>query len=211
TNDMIVQRRIRGREVSVLSLARDGEVLMSTTYEGLVHSGTVAVAFRRVTDCPAVDMWVKTFVARTGYSGFIAFDVMIDEAGTPFVIECNPRLTSGLHFFDHAGLAAAFLDGRPPRLAHKPQLTLQEGHTALAIAYTHILRPQEFFRRVKDVFTTRHVLWAWRDPLPFCLMTTASWPMVRKVLFGGMTLAEAATADIEWTGKVTSPASSERR
>ncbi|MEM0908676.1 MAG: ATP-grasp domain-containing protein, partial [Pseudomonadota bacterium] len=47
TNDMIVQRRIRGREVSVLSLARDGEVLMSTTYEGLVHSGTVAVAFRR--------------------------------------------------------------------------------------------------------------------------------------------------------------------
>ena len=195
---MVVQRRIRGREISTLSLARRGKVLTSVVYDGLVHAGTVAVAFRRCEDCEAAEAWVAAFVERTGYSGFIAFDIIVDETGAVFPIECNPRLTSGLHFFDHAHLAAALLNAEPSAPTFKAETTMQEGHTALAIAYSHILQPKAFVRRFANVFTTRDVLWSGRDPLPFLMMTPASWPVLQRTLFGGKTLAEAATADIEW-------------
>lgn len=198
TEGMVVQRRIRGREVSTLSLAHEGNVLMSVVYEGLVHAGTVAVAFRRCEDCEVAEAWVAKFVERTGYSGFIAFDIIIDENGEPFPIECNPRLTSGLHFFDHAYLSAALLNRQPSAPMFKPVKIFQEGHTTLAIAYSHILQPKAFVQRFGKVFSTRDVLWSWRDPLPFLMMTPASWPVLQRTLFGGKTLAEAATIDIEW-------------
>ncbi|MEM8665585.1 MAG: hypothetical protein AAGF49_15865, partial [Pseudomonadota bacterium] len=176
-------------------------------------AGTVAVVFRRREDCEAAEEWVAAFVERTGYSGFIAFDIILDGDGEAFAIECNPRLTSGLHFFDHAHLAAALLNGASSAPMFKPLTTLQEGHTALSIAYSHILQPKAFAQRFGAVFSTRDVLWSWRDPLPFFMMTPTSWPILQRTLFGGQTLAEAATVDIEWRpdSEAPSPARSGAR
>ena len=58
----IVQRRINGREVSTLSFVRSGNVLGTVVYEGLVFAGTVATAFRRVTDAPAIERWIESYV-----------------------------------------------------------------------------------------------------------------------------------------------------
>ncbi|MEM6683820.1 MAG: ATP-grasp domain-containing protein [Pseudomonadota bacterium] len=199
---MLLQQRINGQEVSTFSLAKDGRVIGSTVYRGLIFAGTVAVCFERLTHMRAVEDWISTFVQHEKFSGFIAFDFIMDSQGTPYPIECNPRLTSGVHFFNHDDLARALLepDAAGP-VGFKPQHRLQEGHTSLTKAYAALPRVFEFLRRLRLVFTTRDVLWSWRDPGPFMLMTPMSWPVIKKAIFQGKSLGQAATQDIELQSK----------
>jgi hypothetical protein len=198
TQAWVIQQRVSGREVSTLSFCRNGEILGHVVYRGLVLSGTVAVTFERIEEA-AVDAWVREHVAATGYSGFIAFDFMVDEEGTPWPLECNPRLTSGVHFMDHDDLATLVTGGtldHPVRL--KPGSRFQEGHTALTMAYANILKPRKFGAMLKTIASSRDVLWSSKDPWVFPLMTPMSWPVLKQVMFGGRTFGEAATYDIEW-------------
>ena len=62
------------------------------------------MAFERV-EHPAIADWITRFIAAAQWTGFIAFDIIVDEAGQPWGIECNPRTTSGLHFWQRADIA----------------------------------------------------------------------------------------------------------
>ena len=198
TAGMILQRRIHGREISSQSIAIDGEIAGTVLYEGLVRSGTVACCFSRVDDAPAAAEWIASYVRHRRYSGFIAFDFIVDETGTPWPLECNPRLTSGLHFMKPEDVAACILGQiLPGPVGLKPQKRMQEGHTTLTNAYAAILRPREFLRRLGYVAGSRDVLFELSDPLPFVLMTPMSWPILRQV-FSGASFGEAATRDIVW-------------
>lgn len=199
THDNIIQERIEGREISSFSIVRDGVSLGTVLYEGLIFSGTVSTAFRRVGAALSATDWIEQFVRHHDYSGFIAFDFIVDDAEKAWPIECNPRLTSGIHFMNSAGLAAAVLgESLPEKIGMRPQSTFQEGHTSLLEAYGSFFRPGEFFAKLKTVFSTPDILWSVRDPLPFLLMTPMSWPVLRQVLFSGRSFGEAATHDIEW-------------
>ncbi|MBU6406392.1 MAG: ATP-grasp domain-containing protein [Alphaproteobacteria bacterium] len=193
----ILQRRIYGRHISSQSLALKGETLGTALYEGAILSGTVAVAFRRIEAHPALEEWIARFVAAEAYSGFIAFDFIEDERGV-WPLECNPRLTSGLHFFEPADIAAALLEAAPTRLRFKPQRDFVEWHTAMLETYGALPDLGEFWRRLTVVRRAKDVLLDWSDPWPFFLMTASSWPVLRQVLTQGRSFGEAATADILW-------------
>lgn len=202
----VVQQRVDGDEVSTFTLARDGEVLGTAVYRGLIFAGTVATCFERLAGMEAVEAWIAKFVKSEGYSGVIAFDFMIDATGAAYPIECNPRLTSGVHFLQHDDLAKAFLGGVLTQpLRFKPERRFQEGHTSLTKAYSALFQPRTLLKRLALVFTTRDVLWSWRDPLPFILMTPMSWPVLSQVLFHGVSFGEAATRDIEWRADMDHP------
>ena len=197
--DAIVQQRIRGQEISSLSYARNGEVLASVLYKGLVYAGTVSTCFERLDDQKRAEDWIRRFVAHENWSGFIAFDFIVDADGVPWPIECNPRLTSGLHFFEHEALGKALLGEQlETPVGYNPQQRFQEGHTCLTKAYEDFLRPLKFIRRLGLLFSTRDVLWSSKDPLPFLTMTPMSWPILSQVIFKGASFGEAATRDIEW-------------
>ena len=196
---MLVQARLPGRHVSSFSVARDGEVLATALYQGRIYSGTVSVSFERVDDCPAAANWIRRFVEAEAYTGFISFDFIEDAQGVPCAIECNPRLTSGVHFLDPDGLAQAVLnlpEARP--IAMRPARAFQEGHTALLEVYGALFRPREFFRRLRAFLTSEDVLFRLNDPLPFFLFTPMSWPVLRQAMFEKVSLGEAATRDITW-------------
>jgi hypothetical protein len=195
----IVQHRIHGDEVSTFSVARDGEVLGTCVYKGRIFAGTVATSFQRLTGMQDVEQWIKQFVAAQNYSGSIAFDFIVSAPGSAMPIECNPRLTSGIHFMQHDDLAKAVLGAAVPHpIRFKAAMTMQEGHTTLTKAYAALPNVKEFIRRVGLVLSARDVLWAWRDPLPFLLMTPMSWPVLKQVIFQRASFGEAATHDIEW-------------
>lgn len=201
TPEQLVQQRVEGRHVSSFAMARAGEALVTVVYEGGVMSGTTAVCFVRADDVPQVHEWVQAFVAATAHDGFISFDFILDDDGTPFAIECNPRLTSGVHFVQPETIAAFVLgaplpDGPPLKWQRK----FQEGHTALLESYGALFtgRFGEFFRRFGHVLSSKDVLFGWRDPLPFLLMTPMSWPVLSRVMLKGMSFGEASTHDIQW-------------
>ena len=201
TDSNLIQARLYGRQISSFSVVQKGAVCITVLYEGDVYLGTVSVRFKYVQDLPSVERWIADFVAAESYSGFIAFDFFVTDAGTPFAIECNPRLTSGVHLLNRQDLAALVIGKSVPSPRLKRQKTYQDAHATLTYAVGNITRPLHYLRTLGKVLITKDVVFDWRDPLPFFLMTPMSWDTIRPGLFEGIPLAEAATRDILWTGE----------
>ena len=199
-DDLLVQQRVEGRHVSTLSLLVDGRSLVTVCYEGTVYAGTVAVCFQRVDDAPAVLAWVNRFCSDLSYTGFIAFDFIVDADGVPWAIECNPRVTSGVHFLDEAalGLALADLPAAPSIPVRRDHNRFQWAYSTLTEAYAALFRPREFARRMGQLFSARDVVWSLRDPMPFLLMTPMSWEILWPAMTSAVSMGEATQRDIAW-------------
>ncbi len=196
----LIQERIYGRQISSFSIARNGQVLVTALYEGDVYLGTVSVRFKRIDDMPQVAQWIAAFVEAEAYSGFISFDFFVREDGTPFAIECNPRLTSGVHLINRADLAAMVCGETVDSPRFKRYRHYQDAHAALTYAVGEITRPLTYLKTLGKVLTTKDVMFDWRDPLPFFLMTPMSWDTLRQGMFEGVPLTDAVTRDILWQG-----------
>ena len=197
----LIQERVYGRQISSFSVARDGKVLITALYEGDVYLGTVSVRFKRVDDMPQVERWIERFVQAESYSGFISFDFFVADNGTPYAIECNPRLTSGVHLINRADLAAMVCGAQVDAPRFKRHRYYQDAHAALTYAVGQITRPLTYLKTLGKVLTTKDVMFDWRDPLPFFLMTPMSWETLRQGIFEGIPLADAVTRDILWHGE----------
>lgn len=199
----VVQERVFGEEFSTASLLHQGRVLGTVIYKGLIFSGSVAVAFERVPELAAISDWVEAFAAATGYSGFVGFDFIQKKAGTVLAIECNPRLTSGVHFFDRVWLAGAILNpSEAGAAAYLPAQRQQLFFQCLAEMYVAMAKRdfQRYREIMKVLVSTRDVIGSWHDPLPLALLTFSSWPILHRSIFKRMTMGEAATHDIVWRG-----------
>lgn len=192
--DTVLQARVAGEIISSCAIARQGRVVGNALYRGTQFSGSVAIAFERI-DHAAAEEWIARFVAGTGWTGFVSFDFIVDGAGRPWAIECNPRATSGLHFFETADIAPAMLEGRAPRFRLARQL--QQFYSCLTE-----LRPgrRGYFGRMRRLFGLPDASWEWRDPWPFVSMIGTSWPIIREAGRRGVTFGEVATLDVGWGG-----------
>lgn len=199
----VVQAWVKGKVCSTFSLTHAGRVQVTAVYRGTVMGGTVAVAFERI-DEPAILAWVERFVSRAGWSGSISFDFVLDEAGRPFAIECNPRMTSGVHFVHPDDLAAAIADPPAmPRARLREERLLQQFFPCLTEVQGSLFRGGPFRRNVAHLLRSRDVTWSRRDPLPLLTMPLTSWQILRKTMFNGLSMGEAATEDIGWFGAAT--------
>lgn len=194
----VVQRFVEGREYSTCTIAHAGGARATIVYRGAVMSGSVAVAFERV-EVPAIEAWVAQFVARTGWSGFISFDFIVDAAGVAYAIECNPRATSGVHFWEDADIARTVLEpGRAGPVHVRRHRTLQQFYACLTETQGAMLRRKGFWPALRSLVTTRDVSWDWRDPWPFASMIGTSWPIIWQAITKGARFGEVATQDVGW-------------
>ena len=194
----VVQRFVEGCEHSTCTIAQGGRVVATMVYRGAVMSGSVAVAFERI-EAPAIHAWIERFVAATQWSGFISFDFIVDASGVPHAIECNPRATSGVHFWEPEDIAHAVLDPRwsgPVRVRRYRKL--QQFYACLTETQGAMLRGKGFLASLKHLVTTRDVSWDRRDPWPFVSMILTSWPIIWQAMTKGARFGEVATEDIGW-------------
>jgi len=193
----IVQRLVAGQEFSTCSIAHDGRVQSTVIYRGVLRSGAVAVIFERV-DHPAIAAWVERFVAATGWTGFVSFDFIVDADGRPFAIECNPRTTSGLHFWRNEDIARAVADsGFAPRF--RPERRLQQFYSTLTESRSAMKRGEPSLPILRALAATRDVSWTARDPMPFLTMIWTAWPIIRAARQRNVPFGEVATLDVGWT------------
>jgi predicted ATP-grasp superfamily ATP-dependent carboligase len=192
----IVQRLVTGAEHSSCTLAHQGRVQGTVVYRGTLMSGSVAVGFERV-DHPAIEAWIARFVASVGWTGFIAFDFIVDAAGTPWGIECNPRTTSGLHFFAEDDLAPAILEPAHP-LRFRPERRLQQFWSCVTETQNAFGDWPRFRANLRHLVGTPDVTWRRRDPLPLLTMPWTAWPIIAAARAKGVPFGEVATLDVGW-------------
>jgi len=194
----IVQAAVQGQLMSSFSILVHGNLVSTAVYEGAVFSGSVAICFRRVQDTSAIEEWIGRFTSELSYTGFIAFDFIVDKSGVPWAIECNPRLTSGVHFLEPRALGRWLSDREDTATIAQLDGVYQWAYSTLTEAYSQLFKGQarEFIRHLKQLFSAKDVVFSWRDPLPFLLMTPLSWPILWPAIREGISLGEASQRDI---------------
>jgi predicted ATP-grasp superfamily ATP-dependent carboligase len=201
SNELLVQRKVEGAHLYTISWVEDGQVMATASYRGSTHSGTVAVGFQSAPTPFSVKQWIEQFVADTGTTGFLSFDFILDRGGIPWGIECNPRASSGIHFIDEAWLGAAVMGKASTPASITPAgKRAQWSYSTLTEAYKHLwrLRAPQLLRCLRDLLVSRDVVWSWRDPLPFLLMTPLCWEFIWKSIRERMPIGDASQCDIAW-------------
>lgn len=168
-NPWILQEFISGQEYCTHTTARDGLVTVWCCCE----SSSFQVNYAQV-DKPRIREWVTTFVAALELTGQVAFDVIEADDGTPYMIECNPRTHSAITmFYNHPGLADAYLHGGEPALEPLPDSrpTYWLYHE-LRRSLRHPIERARVVRRGKDAVFDR------ADPLPYLMLHHLQIPLL---------------------------------
>jgi len=195
--EAVVQERLEGETLSSFSLVREGKVIRTVVYRGRIFVDTVAVAFERLAGQGDIHSWIERFAAKHPFEGFLSFDFMRGADGAARAIECNPRLTSGIHFLDERALGLALIGGREAgAIPFVESRKLQQFFPALTSVQGSFFTRRPNWQGLRPLFGSRDVLWSWQDPLPLLLMTPLSAPILWRAIRQGISLGEAATADI---------------
>lgn len=198
----VAQEYLTGQEVCAYALAHNGRLTALSAYRGLYRAGRGAsIAFAPLVD-PAVREFVRRYVAGTSWTGQISFDLIRRADGAVLPLECNPRATSGLHFFRNHAFAKAVLAADGPAQEVAPDVTLPQGVRLALWLYglPQALRPGglgTFRAALRDV---QDVLGWPDDPGPRRAQFAALAEIAAKALRGRTSLQRAATEDIEWDG-----------
>jgi len=197
----LAQQFIRGREICSMALARAGRLIAHVCYEPRFRLpfGPAYCATPVVHDGAAA--WVRSFVARNELTGAVAFDFIESDDGTLYPLECNPRLTSGVHLFPRDGsLAAALVDERecfPP-----PQDPVMWSIAMLVHALPHVRTFAEADGWVRAFAGARDVFWDRRDLRPMLHMFASHRHLRTLRKEHGLSFAAAATFYTEWDASI---------
>lgn len=120
----MAQEFIGGKEFSSWAFCVEGEIRTATFYECPARAGRGAgCAFEPLWD-EAAASFVAELARSLRFTGSLAFDFIRSPAGHFRVIECNPRLTSGIHVLDASVRLTDLLEkpGTIPPPMHSAQL-----------------------------------------------------------------------------------------
>lgn len=198
----VAQQFVAGAEASFYAVARSGRLTAFCSYRSTWRTrGGAGYAFAPLE--PETHEALREIADRLAAhvaDGQFACDAIIDQDGRPWVIECNPRATSGVHLFGRdPRLAEAFTGGgacfdvtgfTPRHLA--PALWLLGLPAALREGQLRDWRDAR--RDGQDVVTAP----ADAGPLAGALIDSAGFGL--EAALSGRPLAAAMTADIEWNG-----------
>lgn len=191
----LLQEKLIGRPLCSFSVIKGGEVLLSRLYSPGSALGTVSVSFEAEEEA-RIDAWIERFARVSGYEGFVSFDFIVAR-DTVWAIECNPRLTSGIHLCDAQQLAAAALFGARAEAAHAPRRRAQF-FLALLAALPQALPQKAFWPQLPRLLRSPDVVASWRDPIPFLYQWICVLYFVKQMLRGNMALAACSMDGIEW-------------
>lgn len=200
----IVQQKIDGALLSTFAISHRGSLLVNVIYRAAVLSGTVAVCFERLDDVRPVADWIAAFVKKTNYSGFISFDFIVDRSGKAFAIECNPRVTSGVHFVHPGDLASAIADpANTPPVRLRDNRFMQQFYPCLTETQLSFFDWPKFKSNFRYLRSARDVSWDARDPLPFLTLPFTGSQILMRSIRKKQSFGEASTFDISWRDPVS--------
>ena len=197
----VVQRRIDGDEVSFYAVCHDGRLTAFSAYRSDWRlGGGASYVFQPVDPDLAARLedMARVLAAFAG-TGQIACDAIVDAGGQPWLIECNPRATSGVHLFGRSAAFGLALIGRGEAAADGQSrhigsaLWLHGLPTAVGRGRLTAWSAQR--RHGEDVVTSPTD----RGPVVGALVDLLGFGS--RALVTGVSLTAATTADIEWNGR----------
>ena len=159
----IMQAMVQGQEYCTHSTVRDGAVQAYCCCK----SSAFQINYEMV-DKPEIEYWVNQFVGPLKLTGQLSFDFIQTDDGRLYAIECNPRTHSAITmFYDHPGLAAAYLDRDVAMITPLP--TSRPTYWIYHELWRLFTQPANIPARLGIIFRGKDAIFDWADPLPFLM------------------------------------------
>ncbi|MES2300926.1 MAG: ATP-grasp domain-containing protein [Pseudomonadota bacterium] len=207
----LAQQRIHGEEACFQAVARKGRVVAFAAYRsGWRLSGGASYAFEPLDSGRSAMLRdiATTIAARAPINGQFACDVMFDRHRRPFLLECNPRATSGLHLLAGQGELAKAIAGARPGIVEPHSGAARPAFLGAAMwvfGLPQALRERRL-QEWRAMMTTGHDVISRpgdRAPLAGAMVDAATFSL--KGLARGISTNAATTRDIEWNGEDLEP------
>jgi len=201
----IAQRRIRGVETSFYAVAREGRLTAFASYrsdwrlKGGASMAFIALGARQ--DAALRDL-AGRIVARLSITGQIACDAIFDHGGQAWLIECNPRATSGVHFLSGEGALARAISGGSATSASLPATRIHLLPVMLSFGLLHAVRRGRIGEWFAAVRAGHDAIGRPGDRGPAIGALIDGCGYALSGLLRGMSTSAMTTADIEWNGEV---------
>lgn len=189
----IAQRLVTGVEHSSYAVAVGGRVTAFAAYRSTMRlAGGAGYAFRPAAADVASRLLDATrrIVGRLELTGQISLDA-IDDGARSWLLECNPRATSGVHLLAGDGRLARAMTGGAGLATSRPEA---RRNLPMALSYGLAARRDPGEERGRDVIGAPGD----RLPLLGALADTAGFAL--RAWQHGIGLTAATTLDIEWNG-----------
>jgi len=197
----VAQRYVRGRGLCTYSVAHGGRLAAHAAYPVTFSAGQgAAIHFRAEAHAGAL-AGVAAFVAAEQFTGQIAFDFIEDAEGKLWALECNPRLTSGVHLLAaHPDFAAALWGCGPALVTPPPGPPAMLGAAMLLYGLPGVRSGADWRRWINTMRTSRDVVSRRGDPWPTLMQAASLAEFAARSWRLGLSPLAASTEDIEWNG-----------
>jgi predicted ATP-grasp superfamily ATP-dependent carboligase len=214
----LIQEFIAGESVCSYSTLHSGHVTAHCAYitPRKVNHGS-GVQFESVDGAETLAI-VRRIGAELGYTGQLSLDFIQGETGL-YLLECNPRSTSGVHLIESSALLGGLTDPRQPTWVEPAG---RRGQLALALLASGPERPRNpdpsirldpegkgnpdegragWPTLLRDLAQVRDVVFDRADPLPALIQLRAALTFAAISRRKRIGLVAAMTEDIEWNGE----------
>jgi hypothetical protein len=189
----LVQEFVEGEAECGYSVVHQGRITVHCSYRTphRVNAGA-GVSFLSVHGEPLLAI-ARRLLEGTRFTGQVSLDVLRAADGRRYLLECNPRATSGIHLLRPAALVRGLLDPQAPVWVEPPWSYQQLLLLVLAQNPLRLLAdpPRAWCR---DVVLTL------RDPLPALMQLFQMGHFLAGSRRRRLGLIEETTQDIEWNG-----------
>jgi predicted ATP-grasp superfamily ATP-dependent carboligase len=202
--EWVGQEFLPGQEFCSYSVAHEGRLLAHVCYEPVLRAGLGSGIYFIPCNLSEITEFVRLFVMKNKFTGQIGFDFRVNTSGT-FVIDCNPRATSGVHLFKHTykqlgrALLGKGLTGEGI-LATKIQPRMIAG-AMLAFLPSTLTQAgggrnwMNLWKNASDVIASE------LDPWPKWGQFISFAEIIGRSVLRRSSIRAASTADIEWDGE----------
>lgn len=198
TTPYVAQTFIEGQEICVYALANKGELLNFCAYHPNYTAGRGAGIYFEPATSKHLERFLASFIKKMQFTGQISFDMIENEQGL-FLLECNPRATSGLHLMaDHIDWQKVFHGQKQKiNLSSQPKM-LKFAMVSYGLKVFFSKQRKQFikdYKRAQDVINSEHDGW----------MHIKSLLSIANIIYRAIryqkNFKDAATDDIEWNGE----------
>ncbi|MDW6093162.1 carboxylate--amine ligase [Vibrio rhizosphaerae] len=191
----VQQQKIEGQPICNYALFEHGQMQVHQAYyPKLCVNQSAASAFQPVDD-PAITQFMCAFGQKFKYHGQVSFDFIRDQQGL-YVIECNPRATSGFH------LVAPSCQSAEPHFAFAKSELMPLYHLGAMVFLAGGVSSLLSLRRWHGYFSGQNIMQRYQHDLPLLAPLLSFSELYRQARKHRISLSQASTYDIEWNGEI---------
>ncbi|MCR4941798.1 MAG: ATP-grasp domain-containing protein [Campylobacter sp.] len=189
----VQQKFIQGENYCNFLIAQNGNLIAHSAYRPKWLINNAAASYFEPIYDKRIENFAQKFCKKLNFTGQAAFD-FIDDGKKLWVIECNPRSTSGLHLF--SGRIELSKQGELSYLGQRKTQSLRVGYSLPLLFSLNAIKNKKFKKLWHDFYNSQDVL----NHLPFYAPILSFSELIIKACYNKQSLSAASTADIEYNG-----------